>query len=118
MSLLTSGGGYLSNVSHADAMRGFERTPAAVFASPNEANLRRQLNNVLAARWSAVPGARYQLQLLRDDERVWHTRGLTLLRWTWPVEELAEGTYTFRVCALNEDNECSTWTVSNEVAIN
>ncbi|MCY4128882.1 MAG: spondin domain-containing protein [Gammaproteobacteria bacterium] len=118
MSLLTSGGGYLSNLSHADAMRGFDRTPAAILASPQEAILRRHLNNRLGARWSAVPGARYQLHLLRDDERVWHTRGFSVLRWSWPIEELAEGTYTFRVCALNEDNECSAWTVSNEVTIN
>lgn len=118
MSLLTSGLGHLSNLSHADDTRGFERTPAAVLASPEEVTLRRQLNNRLAARWSAVENAMYEVHLLREDKRVWHTRGLTVLRWTWPVEELAQGTYTVRVCTLNEDNECSAWTLSNEVTLN
>ncbi len=118
MSLLTSGLGHLSNLSHADATRGFERTPAAVLASPEEVTLRRQLNNMLAARWSAVQNARYEVHLLRGNERIWHTRGLTVLRWTWPVEQLAQGTYTVRVCTINEDNECSKWTLSNEVTLN
>ena len=118
MSLLHSGLGHLSNLSHADDTQGFERTPAAVLASPEEVTLRRQLNNMLAARWSAVQNAKYEVHLLRGAERVWHTRGLTVLRWTWPVEQLAQGTYTVRVCTLNEDSECSAWTLSNEVTIN
>ena len=118
MSLLTSGLGHLSNLSHADDSRGFERTPAAALASPEEVTLRRQLNNRLAARWSAVQNALYEVHLLRGNQRVWHTRGLSVLRWTWPVEQLDKGTYTVRVCTLNEDNDCSAWTLSNEVAIN
>ncbi|MCY4014660.1 MAG: fibronectin type III domain-containing protein [Gammaproteobacteria bacterium] len=118
MSLLSSPTGHLTNLSRADAARGFERTPAALLAPPDTVALETAGERRLRASWSAVEGARYAVDLLRDGQRD-DDRSLTrATRTSFSWSSLAAGTYTVRACSVNEDGECGAWSAeSDEVGI-
>ena len=122
MSLLSGVAGHLANLSHADGWRGYERAPAVPLPAPETVTLqqRGRLGHLswVHGRWSAVPGARYRVDFLhdgvRDDLRSLERASSTTFRWLvrWA------GTYTIRVCSMNEYRECGAWSVeSNAVVI-
>ena len=123
MSLLSGAAGHLTNLSHADRWRGYERAPAVPLSPPETVTLQ-DLGRVFGrlhavrGRWSAVPGARYKVDLLRDgvrdEDRSLERTSRTTFRWVG----LTAGTYTVRACSVNEDRECGAWSAeSNAVVI-
>jgi len=87
MSLLRSTPtGQLTNLSGADASRGFERVPAALLQPPVRVTLSSSGERELHCRWSAVIGVRYAVDLLqdgvRDDGRSLTRSSQTSFHWT------------------------------------
>ena len=109
MSLLSNPQGHLTNLSRSDGTRGFERTPAATLPPPAEASLTSPSNRRLRGRWSVVPGARYDIDLLRngfaDEDRSLRRSTRTSFQWS----SLVAGTYAIRVRSVNEDGEPGAW---------
>ena len=116
LSLLSSPAGHLTNLSRADAERGAEELPLALLPPPETVTLESPAKRQLRGRWSAVEGARYAVDLLRDGVRDEH-RSLerassTSFRW----QSLSAGTYTIRARSVNEDRLPGPWSApSNEV---
>lgn len=105
-------------VSRADAERGAEELPLALLPPPETVTLESPAERQLRGRWSAVEGARYAVDLLRDGVRDEH-RSLerassTSFRW----QSLSAGTYTIRARSVNEDRLPGPWSApSNEVVL-
>ena len=118
MSLLSNPLGHLTNLSRSDGTRGFERTPAAPLPPPAEASLTSPGTRRLRGRWSEVPGASYDVDLLRDGvpdgDRSLRRSTRTSFHWSF----LASGTYAIRVRSVNEDGQPGAWgTTSAEVVL-
>ena len=105
LSLLSSPGGHLTNLSHADGARGLGELPAALLPPPETVTLESPARRELRGRWSAVAGALYAIDLLRDgvadeDRSLSNARNTTTsFHWT----HLRPGTYALRACSVNED---------------
>ena len=118
LSLLSSAAGHLTNLSRADAARGLGPLPAALLLPPQTVTLESTGDRQLRGRWSAVDGARYDVDLLRDGVRD-ELRSLerarsTSFRWS----SNAAGTYAIRVRSVNADRASGPWSVvSNEVVV-
>ena len=116
-SLLSSPSGHLTNLSHADGTRGLGELPAALLPAPATVTLERAGDRHVRGRWSAVAGARYDVDLLRDGLRQ-EDRSLTRatsasFRW-----QVLPGTYAIRARSVNGDGVRGPWsTVSDEVVI-
>ena len=96
MSLLSSPSGHLTNVSRADALRGFGDLPAALLPPPDAVTLEGADDGEIRGRWTAVEGARYDVHLMRDGVR---QEDLSQERtqstsFRWPAT--AAGTYAIR----------------------
>ena len=119
LSLLSSPGGHLTNLSGADAERELGELPAALLPAPETVTLTSPARRELRGRWSAVEGARYDVELVRDgraDEDRSLTRArntTTTFRWT----HLLPGTYEIRARSVNEDRLGGPWRTSEEVEI-
>ena len=117
-SLLSSPSGHLTNLSHADGERGLGELPAALLPAPATVTLERAGDSHIRGRWSAVAGARYDVDLLRDGVRQ-EDRSLTRARSTsfrWLATRA--GTYAIRVRSVNADRVPGPWSaVSDEVVI-
>ena len=109
MSLLSSPGQYLTNVSTASPSRGFERTPADVLDPPATVSLSSPRRFAIDGSWAAVAGARYDVDVLRnraaDDDRSLRRTTRTSYRWS----SLGPATYTIRVRSVNEDGALGEW---------
>ena len=117
MSLLSSPSGHLTNLSRADALRGFGDLPAALLPAPATVTLERADDGHFEGRWTAVEGARYDVDLLRDGMRQ-EDGSLERSQSTsfrWPAT--GAGTYAIRARTVNEDGLGGPWRVSNEVVI-
>ena len=117
MSLLSSPHGYLTNLSGADGSRGLGPLPTALLPSPESVTLESPNNLLLRGRWSAVEGARYDVDLVRNGVRD-YDRSLTRttstsFRWS----SILSGTYTIRVRSVNGDRVGGAWQESEEVRI-
>ena len=118
LSLLSSPSGHLTNLSRADGTRGLGDLPAALLPAPATVTLESADDGEIRGRWSAVEGARYDVDLLkdgvRDELRSQERAQGTSFLWT----STRAGTYTIRVRSVNADGVAGPWsTVSNEVAI-
>ncbi len=119
LSLLSSPAGHLTNLSRADASRGLGPLPAALLPAPATVTLESPGARQLRGRWSAVAGARYDVDLLRDgvadeDRSLTRTRNTTTsFRWM----HLLPGAYAIRVRSVNEDRLGGPWRESGEVVI-
>ena len=118
LSLLSSPTGHLTNLSRADAARGYESGVAAPLPPPATVTLESPAPGELRGRWSVVEGARYGVDLLqdgvRDDDRSLSRSTRNTFRW----QSLSRGTYTIRACSVNEERVCGPWSAeSNEVVI-
>ena len=121
MSVLSGSAGHLANLSHADRWRGYERAPAVLLPAPETVTLqqRGRLGRMsrVHGRWSAVPGARYRVDFLRDgvrdDIRSLEWASSTTFRWQvrWA------GSYTIRACSVNEDGECGAWSAQSNAFV-
>ena len=119
LSLLSSPSGHLTNLSHADGSRGLGPLPAAHLPAPETVTLESPGTRQVRGRWSAVEGASYDVDLLRDGARE-EDRSLTRARNTttsfrWSA--LLAGTDASRVCSVNEDRLRGPCRESNEVVI-
>ena len=117
MSLLSSPSGHLTNLSRADALRGFGDLPAALLPAPATVTLERTDDGHVEGRWTAAEDARYDVDLLRDgvsqeDHSLERTQS-TSFRWPAAVA----GTYAIRARTVNEDGLGGPWRVSDEVVI-
>ena len=117
MSLLSSPSGHLTNLSRADALRGFGDLPTALLPPPATVTLERTDDGHVEGRWSAVEDARYDVDLLRDgvpqdDHSLGQAQSTTF---RWPAT--AAGTYAIRARTVNEDGLGGPWRVSDEVVI-
>ena len=114
LSLLSSPGGHLTNLSYADGERGLGPLPAALLPAPETVTLESPASRELRGRWSAVEGARYDVELMRDgvadeDRSLTQARNTTLtFRWA----NLRPGTYATRARSVNEDRMGGPWRVS------
>ena len=119
LSLLSSPGGHLTNLSGADAERELGELPAALLPAPERVTLESPARRELRGRWSAVEGARYDVELVRDgradeDRSLTRARNTTTsFRWT----HLLPGTYSIRARSVNEDRLGGPWRTSEEVEI-
>ena len=118
LSLLSSAAGHLTNLSRADAARGLGPLPAALLLALETVTLESTGDRQLRGRWSAVQGARYDVDLLhdgvRDGLRSLERARSTSFRWS----SNAAGTYTIRVRSVNADRASGPWSVvSNEVVV-
>ena len=116
LSLLSSPAGHLTNLSRADGERGLGELPAALLPPPDTVTLTSPEARYVQGRWSAVEGARYSVDLLRDGVRE-EDRSLTRARSTsfrWLVRP---GTYSIRVRSVNEDRLGGPSRTSDEVVI-
>ncbi len=119
LSLLSSPGRHVTNLSYADGERGLGPLPAAILPPPERVTLESPADRELRGRWSAVEGALYDVELTRDgvaDENrsLTRARNTTLtLRWT----RLLPGTYAIRARSVNEERVGGPWRVSDEVVI-
>ena len=119
LSLLSSPGRHVTNLSYADGERGLGPLPAALLPAPETVTLESPASRELRGRWSAVEGALYDVDLLRDgvaDEN----RSLTLARNTTLTRRwtrLLPGTYAIRARSVNEERVGGPWRVSDEVVI-
>ena len=117
-SLLSSPSGHLANLSHADGERGLGDLPAALLPAPAKVTLERAGDSHVQGRWSAVAGARYDVDLLRDgvrqEDRSLTRAGSTSFRWL----TTRAGTYAIRARSVNEDRVPGPWSaLSDEVVI-
>ena len=117
-SLLASPSGHLTNVSHADDARGLGDLPAALLPPPATVALERLDDGEIRGRWSAVEGARYDVDLLhdgvRDELRSLERARSTSFRWLGN----RAGTYAIRARSVNADGVPGPWSaVSDEVVI-
>ena len=119
LSLLSSPGGHLTNLSGADAERELGELPAALLPAPERVTLESPGRRELRGRWSAVEGARYDVELVRDgvadeDRSLSYARNTTTtFRWT----HLLPGTYSIRARSVNEDRLGGPWRTSDEIVI-
>ena len=118
LSLLSSPSGHLTNLSHADGARGLGELPAALLPAPATVTLERAGDSHIRGRWSAVAGARYDVDLLRDgvrqEDRSLTRAGSTSFRWL----TTRAGTYAIRVRSVNGNRVPGPWSVlSNEIVI-
>ena len=119
LSLLSSPGGHLTNLSGADAERELGELPLALLPAPATVTLESPGRRELRGRWSAVEGARYDVELMRDgvadeDRSLSYARNTTTtFRWT----HLLPGTYAIRARSVNEDRLGGPWRTSEEVEI-
>ena len=118
-SLLSSPQGHLTNLSGADGARGLGELPAALLPAPETVTLESPARRELRGRWSAVAGARYAVDLLRDgvaeeDRSLSYARNTTTsFHWT----HLRPGTYAIRACSVNEDRVRGPCRVSDAVVV-
>ena len=119
LSLLSTPAGHLTNVSGADPERELGPLPAALLPAPETVTLESPDRRELRGRWSAVEGARYDVELVRDgradeDRSLSNARNTTTtFRWT----HLLPGTYAIRARSVNEDRLGGPWRMSEEVEI-
>ena len=119
LSLLSSPGGHLTNLSGSDAERGLGELPAALLPAPERVTLESPARRELRGRWSAVEGARYDVELVRDgvadeDRSLSNARNTTTsFHWT----HLLPGTYAIRARAVNGDRLGGPWRTSDEIEI-
>ena len=119
MSLLSSPGGHLTNLSGADPDRGLGELPAALLPAPATVTLESPADGELRGRWSAVEGARYDVEVVRDgvadeDRSLSYARNTTT---SFPWTHLWPGTYVIRARSVNEDRVGGPWRTSEEVVI-
>ena len=118
LSLLSSPGGHVTNLSYADE-RDLGPLPAAILPPPERVTARESGHRELRGRWSAVEGALYDVELTRDgvaDEyrALTHAPNTTLtFRWT----NLRPGTYAVRVRSVNDERVGGPWRVSDGAAL-
>ena len=118
LSLLSNPSGHLTNLSHADETRGLGELPGALLPAPATVTLERAGDSHIRGRWSAVEGARYDVDLLRDgvrqEDRSLTRAGSTSFRWL----TTRAGTYAIRARSVNADRVPGPWSaVSDEVVI-
>ena len=118
LSLLSSPAGRLTNLSRADGSRGLGPLPAALLPPPETVTLEDLGERRVRGRWSAVEGARYDVDLLhdgvRDEHRSLESARSTSFRWSSNLS----GTYTIRARSVNADRLRGPWSAeSNQVVI-
>ncbi len=116
LSLLSSPSGHLTNLSRADSLRGLGPLPAALLPSPETVTLERADDEHVRGRWSAVEGASYDVDLLRDGVRQ-EERSLTRARGTSFRWQVRPGTYSVRVRSVNAEHVAGPSRVSEKVVV-
>lgn len=117
LSLVSSPSGHLTNLSHAEVSYGLGPLPTALLPPSRTVTLENVGDRLLRARWSAVEGARYDIDLLKDGVReeirsLKSTRS-TAIRWWY---RSPAGSYTLRVRSVNAEGVRGPWSAhSNEV---
>ena len=101
LSLLSSPSGHLTNLSHADGSRGLGPLPAALLPAPETVTLESPGTRQVRGRWSAVEGASYDVDLLRDGARE-EDRSLTRARNTTTSFRWSAGRHRRDPCVLGE----------------
>ena len=107
----------LTNVSHADDARGLGDLPAALLPPPATVALERLDDGEIRGRWSAVEGARYDVDLLRDgvrqEDRSLERARSTTFRWL----TTRPGTYAIRARSVNGDGVPGPWSAVSDAVV-